>query len=193
MFGAWLCPLHGTVADMIKRMHCGILFYMKAGPGRPVPHACDSTSIAAGTLATCHSVCHASHAAASPACEKAWGWDGCLWAGWGWWGHHHRTLARALARPTTVDSAHRLVVRPWSRVPCTIAPAHPQPSTRHALGEAAVVAPPKPVRPAVARFAEAASGCRGTRAASGSLRCRSRRAYQCRGRSRGSRSSHSQR
>ena len=39
------------------------------------------TNMAADALATCHSVCHASHAAASPACENGGGArvGGCLW------------------------------------------------------------------------------------------------------------------
>ena len=119
---------------------------------------------------------------------------------------HHRTLGRALAplplrpgamalaRPTTAHSAPRLVVRPRPRALCTTPPAHPQPSTRHALlGEAALAAPPQPVRPAAAQSAAAVSVCRGTRAASGSQRCSSRTACQCRGRSRGCRSSRSRR
>ena len=110
------------------------------------------------------------------------------------WPGRYGPGAMALARPTTAHSAPRLAVRPRPRALCTTAPAHPQPSTRHAPGEeAALVAPPQPVHLAAGQSAAAVSGCRATRAASGSQRCSLRTAGQCRGRSRGSRSSRSPR
>ena len=66
------------------------------------------SNMAADALATCHSACHASHAAASPVCE--YGGGARVGGVRVTWGHHHYALG--LARPTTADSAPRLVVFP---------------------------------------------------------------------------------